>query len=641
MIPKHLLEDIAEGRCLPFIGAGFSLNASLPPRTSMPSWNDLASEFRTELEVKTKDPIKVATEYEEAFGRVRLIEKLRKLLHINNAKPGEVHRSFAKITSFDTVYTTNFDFLLEDAYRLENSRSFQVLVGDLQLPFHAGVNTTNIVKMHGDLNHTQDIVLTEPDYKDFLKKYPVIATHLSSMLITRTALFIGYSLQDPNFKQIKTILESRLGKFMRRSYIVAFDVDEKTKKEYKENNLNVINLKTNPNKTKAMLKFLDELYNQTTTKAYERTSTIGSTYEPIEEKVISYAIQKKDKVILESTSNSCYVSFPQQSKDKRWLFAKMISPIISRFGLRSIVSRELGTNRWILDDIRSTILQSKVCIFDVTGNSHGILYELSFALANNKSVIIISEGGAIHDYQGVPVIHYTTTAVGFMTLMRTIEHALQQMFYDSVKEVKQLVENGMYKAAFIIMMSHIEIKLRKLISKKLGQQLDFLTFTQLLTELKRGKLMDLDMMDVLKDCWRIRNKAVHDAQEPPIEVSKDLINAGLEILEFLEKDIEKIKNLGDRVGKISVKTNNPKYHEGEEVGVFIDYPLANEQHDISVNVDIRNLKGNIMATRRIQMPSSPITTIIAKVKDWKKGTYYVNISGSSGESSSEKFTILK
>jgi len=353
--------------------------------------------------------------------------------------------------------------------------------------------------------------------------------------------------------------------------------------------------------------------------------------------------KKKDKVILESTSNSCYLSFPEQLEGKRMLFKTMIVPLITRLGLRGIFSRELGTNRWILDDIRSAILQSKVCIFDLTGKSHGILYEVFFALANQKSVIIISEREEdikIHGLENIPIILYTATAAGLRTLASTIEVTLQQMFYDSVKEVKKLVDSGMYKAAFIIMMSHIEIRLRKLVSMKLGQKFDFLAFTQLLSELKRNELIDLDMVAVLKDCWVIRNKAVHKSYEPSIVESKDLIKAGLEILEFLESEIKKMRNLIDRVGKISVKTNNSKYHEGEDVGVFIDYPLANEQ-DVSVNVDIRDLNGNIMARRRIQMPSSPITTVIAKVKDWKEGSYYVNIRGSSGVSSSERFTISK
>ena len=40
-IPQPLLDDIAAGKCVPFVGAGFSLNAQLPPKLKMPAWPEL------------------------------------------------------------------------------------------------------------------------------------------------------------------------------------------------------------------------------------------------------------------------------------------------------------------------------------------------------------------------------------------------------------------------------------------------------------------------------------------------------------------------------------------------------------------------------------------------------------------------
>jgi len=44
-IPEPLMTDISDGRCLPFIGAGFSLNAKLPSELKMPDWNGLAKQL--------------------------------------------------------------------------------------------------------------------------------------------------------------------------------------------------------------------------------------------------------------------------------------------------------------------------------------------------------------------------------------------------------------------------------------------------------------------------------------------------------------------------------------------------------------------------------------------------------------------
>ena len=45
LVPRELLEDMANGNCLPFVGAGFSKNADLPNGTKMPSWSELCDEL--------------------------------------------------------------------------------------------------------------------------------------------------------------------------------------------------------------------------------------------------------------------------------------------------------------------------------------------------------------------------------------------------------------------------------------------------------------------------------------------------------------------------------------------------------------------------------------------------------------------
>jgi len=66
MIPKPLLDDIAAGKCLPFIGAGFSLNAKLPASASMPDWPALTAILAELAEVRSKTGgPQVASAYEK------------------------------------------------------------------------------------------------------------------------------------------------------------------------------------------------------------------------------------------------------------------------------------------------------------------------------------------------------------------------------------------------------------------------------------------------------------------------------------------------------------------------------------------------------------------------------------------------
>src|SRR5207244_3477193 len=140
---------------------------------------------------------------------------------------------------FDTVYTTNFDALLEDSYRAIG-RPFRTLAGELQMPFHGGRQTVSVVKMHGDLRHEEHMTITSEDYRGYLRRYPVIATHLSAMLITRTPLFIGYSLTDPDFISIRNIIRNRLGRFERMYYVVQFDVSPHQQLTLLKENVHVI-----------------------------------------------------------------------------------------------------------------------------------------------------------------------------------------------------------------------------------------------------------------------------------------------------------------------------------------------------------------------------------------------------------------
>jgi len=260
MIPKPLLDDIVNGKCLPFIGAGFSLNAKIQNNRQMPNWNQLTKILSDDLQTLDTNPLEVSKKYEQRFGRPKLIETISEGLNVNLSSPGDVHKIFVKITSFDLVYTTNFDVLLEDAYK-EQGIPFKSIVGPYQFAEFAGHKAVNIIKMHGDVNHSEYMIITQDDYDNFFRRYDAFSIHLSGLLMTRTPLFIGYSLKDPNFLQIKRLIENKMGKAIRKGYVVLFNLSDSEIKLYEKMNLTVINLES---KTKSnaelMFNFLQEIY---------------------------------------------------------------------------------------------------------------------------------------------------------------------------------------------------------------------------------------------------------------------------------------------------------------------------------------------------------------------------------------------
>lgn len=242
--PKPLLEDLVNGRWLPVVGAGMSLNAKLPPPARMPLWHELGKAFTEKLQgYSPTSVLDGISAYEHEFGRARLIEQLVDLLHLDRAQPGLAHKEFCSLP-FDIVCTTNFDFLLEKQYDLErqDNRTVHPVVDEDQLSINISATGTLLLKLHGDVRHPKRLVVTEADYDGFLTSYPLIATYLANLLITKTAVFIGYSLDDPDFRQIWHVVASRLGKARRMAYAIMVDAKPGDIARFERRGVKVVNL---------------------------------------------------------------------------------------------------------------------------------------------------------------------------------------------------------------------------------------------------------------------------------------------------------------------------------------------------------------------------------------------------------------
>lgn len=228
-LPAGLRRALAAGRWLPIIGAGLSSNASTPDGRHPPLWRELGEDLAKELGVAATNPIDVLSAFADLYERPYLVERLSELLLVNELEIGEPHRSFAQLP-FDTVVTTNIDTLLEDAYQVER-RPCVPLIGESQLSIQRRREATHLLKFHGDLNHPDHLVVTEDDYDGFLQRRPLLATYLSSWILAREPVLIGYSLDDADLREILTLLRERLGRMTRAVWaILAIDPSNEARK---------------------------------------------------------------------------------------------------------------------------------------------------------------------------------------------------------------------------------------------------------------------------------------------------------------------------------------------------------------------------------------------------------------------------
>ena len=93
------------------------------------------------------------------------------------------------------VVTTNYDALFECAWRAAGTR-FTVL------PYENQPSDKFVLKLHGDVNRPEDIVLTRSQMLDSREQRKALFGIVQTMLLTQHLLFVGFSLQDPNFSEV-------------------------------------------------------------------------------------------------------------------------------------------------------------------------------------------------------------------------------------------------------------------------------------------------------------------------------------------------------------------------------------------------------------------------------------------------------
>ncbi|QRG79212.1 SIR2 family protein [Citrobacter sp. R56] len=196
---KHIdtiLNAIDEDSLAIFVGAGVS-KCSENKTIKLPSWGDLIDELKSELNIDYEiDYLKVAQLYFLEFGEHLYYKKIKSFFS-NNTPPSKVHKLIFEINPH-VVITTNWDCILENT-TLDNAFIYSIVASDKDL-MKSSLDK-KLIKMHGDfLNH--NIVFKEDDYINYEFNFPLISNYIKSILSTHTILFLGYSYNDFDIKQI-------------------------------------------------------------------------------------------------------------------------------------------------------------------------------------------------------------------------------------------------------------------------------------------------------------------------------------------------------------------------------------------------------------------------------------------------------
>ena len=118
------------------------------------------------------------------------------------------------------------------------------MVEDRDIPFWDD-KKRQILKIHGCVTRPYTLIATQNDYKNLVKykKNNSIFTKLKDLMATKTFLFAGYSMRDPNIKIIYDDLLKSMGEFSRLSYAVDPNPESETINDWEKRGVQII--KTN------------------------------------------------------------------------------------------------------------------------------------------------------------------------------------------------------------------------------------------------------------------------------------------------------------------------------------------------------------------------------------------------------------
>ena len=214
------------------VGSGLSRCArkTRPDAGDPPLWGELASQMYNRLypqgagagrlgesgeAAPSDNPLRLAQEYEAAFGRTDLRQFLRESIRDEDFEPGETHFRLLKLPWGD-VFTTNWDTLLERTSTRVAEHDYSLVRNVDDIPI---ANQPRVVKLHGSLAEYIPPILTEEDYRTYPTKFAPFVNTVQQAMMETVFCLIGFSGDDPNFLHWSGWVRDNLGDAAPKIYL--------------------------------------------------------------------------------------------------------------------------------------------------------------------------------------------------------------------------------------------------------------------------------------------------------------------------------------------------------------------------------------------------------------------------------------
>jgi hypothetical protein len=254
---KNLIPDPDEGtvgRAAVMIGSGFSLNAKPVHEHAkkFPLWRDLVNvmveklmpepdfsakdrQRRLDTSVAISGALRLAEEFESAFGRIKLDELLLNAIPDSEIEPSYLHKLLLSLPWAD-VLTTNYDTLLErDAPLI-----YDTVIQAEDIPL---TTRPRIIKLHGSFPSGRPFIFTEEDFRTYPRKFAPFINLAQQIMLENIVCLLGFSGDDPNFLHWSGWVRDHLGSAAPRIYLVgSMNASDSQRKMMERRNVTAIDL---------------------------------------------------------------------------------------------------------------------------------------------------------------------------------------------------------------------------------------------------------------------------------------------------------------------------------------------------------------------------------------------------------------
>lgn len=217
------MESVKKGECILFLGAMASApspeESPYKYENAPPSGAELSKRLAKKSNYPDKDVenlqrVSLFIEYRDGGSRESLVKAIVEEITAGGFEPSPALRMLAALP-FRIVITTNYDHLFDRALRDAktadgHSKDPIIKIYDPngppeKVPLDPLVQRPILLKLHGDIDKPESIVVSEEDYIVFIQRMSTSHLHpihdfIRTRMRTWQTLFIGYSLKDYNLR---------------------------------------------------------------------------------------------------------------------------------------------------------------------------------------------------------------------------------------------------------------------------------------------------------------------------------------------------------------------------------------------------------------------------------------------------------